>query len=263
MKPGFTDNQKARLLAALVLDSPRAIHYVEQFADGAFDNARAPIPATPLANSMTRGMSSQGRAGNKFSVPNSQPQPIFETVLGFGYLKDLVPDAGSPRMVELQADDIYSAQTTLVISYRQTEGPEVQNFPFSGELARVSTPYRDFRMLVRFGVGSTQVDCEVDVSEGRTLSVPGSVVNVSLYSNQWMRTGSVLSFGPDSRTLETQAHLASGFATVPGCVTDRVLCPFQAEFDPLDPPTIEQWLADLTEAICDQSLITNAEGPPA
>lgn len=219
----------------------------------------APLPATPLADSMARGQSDAGRTGNSFAVTSGPPQAIFELVNGFQYLKDLRPGNTSGRNIELNADPVYSSQVTVVAAYRAADQGERLNNPGVGDGFFISTPLRDFRAQITFGTGSAQHSVECDISEGIAMSLPCQSVTLAVYSSFFTRS-TVPGF---SRQLELncQAHLATGMATRAGQCTDRVFTPFQAPLDLLDPPTIEQWLARLNAALCGRAILAN-EGPP-
>lgn len=214
-----------------------------------------PLPPTPLANSLTTGAQSQVRAGNEL-VSTVLPTPMYETVDGVQYVRDLVPDAGAGRLVELQAEAPFSAQTTLVISYRATDEGEQRNFPASGEQSSLSTSLRDFRVLCQFGNGATRTDVECDICEGNTITLPGAHVNVTIYATHFSRstTGTA-----QQRGLKSQAHLASWAGISLASCTDQVLCPFQVEVDLTDPPTIQTHLKNLWQAICERTLLLQGQ----
>jgi hypothetical protein len=176
-------------------------------------------------------------------------------VLGFLYLVDLIPDTSAGRLVELQAAAPYSGQTTLVMSYRATS-PEEQANQTTGEFATVSTDLRDYRAIVKFGTGNASHDVECDIVEGQVMTLPASNVNVTLYSSHWNRLGGLQ--GSQS-PLKSQAHLASWAGPTSATCTDRVNAPMQAALDLLNPPTIEEWLAALWEAICEEQYLLSVE----
>lgn len=217
----------------------------------------APIPSTPLADAMSRGYADSGRAGNSFAVTSGPPIATFEAVNGFAYLKDLRPGTTSGRNIELNADAVYSSQITLVASYRAADQGERSNNPGLGDGHFLSTPLRDFRAQVSFGAGTAQASVECDISEGIAMSLPGQSVTLAVYSTFFAR-GGVSGFNSQAQ-LQCQAHLASGLASRPGQVTDRVFAPYQAPLDLGDPPTLEQWLERLRTALCEQSYLATLE----
>lgn len=213
-------------------------------------------PPTPLANSLTLGKASEIRAGTDL-VCRANPIPVFSAVNGFDYLLDLVPDTSAGRLVELQSDAPFSAQTTLVMSYRATDQGEQAN-SLIGEGGYQSTDLRDFRVVLKFGTGNAAHDVECDIAEGGVITLPASNVDATLYSTHWTRWG-----GPygTQNPLRTQAHLASWAGPTSATCTDRVNAPYQAALDLLDPPTIEQWMADLWEAICEEQYLLVVGAP--
>lgn len=217
-----------------------------------------PLPATPLADAMSRGQADAGRSGNSFAVTSGPPTPVFQLVNGFNYLKDLRPGNTSGRNIELNSDPVYSSQVTVVVGYRAADQGERDNNPGIGDGFYLSTPLRDFRAQLTWGTGGAQHSIECDVSEGIAMSLPCQSVTLAIYSSFFNRSDNA-SFGTQ-RALQCQAHLASGMATRPGQVTDRVCTPYQAPLDLLDPPTMEQWLARLNEALCERSIL--AVGAP-
>ena len=208
-------------------------------------NNTPPLPPSPLADALARGHGDMGRAGNSFEVTSDNPTPIFETVNGFAYLKDLRPGATSARFVEISGDPVYSSQLTLVASYRPTTETERQNNTLAGDASYISTSLRDFRTSISFGNGSTQTHVECDISEGVAISLPGSVVEMSIFSTFFQRNYNYGNQGP----LTCQAHVATGLATRPGQVTDRVFAPFQVAVDMEDPPTLRGLLDALKSAL--------------
>jgi hypothetical protein len=217
----------------------------------------APLPATPLADAMARGQSDAGRSGNSFEVTSGPPSAVFETVNGFAYLKDLRPGTTSGRNIELNADPVYSSQVTVVVGYRAADQGERDNAPNLGENPFLSTPLRDFRAQLTWGTGGAQHSIECDVSEGIAMSLPCQSVTLAIYSSFFYRGSDIRM--DRQKPLQCQAHLASGMATRPGQVTDRVFTPYQAPLDLLDPPTMEQWLARLNEALCERSILAGLE----
>lgn len=224
----------------------------------AFANKGAPLPSTPLADAMARGIQDAGRIGQAFKV-GGQGTPTFESRLGFAYLKNLTPQLTQGRNIEIGADPVFSSQTTVVASYRPADQGERNNQPGIGDGTYLSTPLRDFRAQVTFGAGTSQVYCEMDISEGIAMSLPAQSLTLVVYSTHYSRYASTYT---GQAELLCQVHLASGMATRPGQCTDRVYAPFQAAIDMLDPPTIEQWCADLKEALCDMAYVQPAPPVP-
>jgi hypothetical protein len=220
----------------------------------------APLPSTPLGDAMARGISDSGRTGNSFEVTSGPPRVVLETVNGFDYLVDLRPGNTSGRNIELNADPVYSSQVTVVAAYRAADQGERNNNPGVGDGFYVSTPLRDFRAQITFGTGSAQHSVECDISEGIAMSLPCQSVTLAVYSTFYQRLA-VPGFSSQA-ALQCQAHLASGMATKPGQCTDRVFTPYQAPLDLLDPPTIEQWIERLNEALCQRQIFAGIEGPP-
>jgi len=213
------------------------------------------LPPTALANSLTTGRESQVRSGNELSS-GRLPVPSYESVNGIPYVRDLIPDAGAGRLIELQAESPFSSQTTVVVGYRSTDEGENQNNGNAGELSYMSTPLRDYRVLCQFGTGATRHDAECDIAEGGTITLPAAHVNVTIYATQFSRNPSSVS---SQNQLKSQAHLASWSGVSQSKCTDQVLCPFQVDVDLLDPPTINQHLANLWGAICDRALLIAPE----
>jgi len=218
----------------------------------------APLPSTPIADALARGMGDTGRIGNSFTVTSQAPFATFTAVNGFNYLWDLRPDSQGGRNIEVAGDPVYSSQTTLVASYRPANDLERNSDPGIGDGHYVNTPLRDFRAQISFGAGTAQQSVECDISEGIAMSLPGQSVTLAVYSTFFMRGGD-----PGFNTqfpLNCQAHLASGLATRAGQVTDRVFAPYQTPVDLLDPPTIEAHLSNLIEALCNRSYLATGPG---
>lgn len=215
-----------------------------------------PLPPTPLANSFTQGVKSESRAGNNM-LAGSNPQARMEMVGTMNYLLDLEPDYSAARLVELQATAPFSGQTTLTISYLWTDQLEQNNYPQGGEFGSMSTPLRDHRILVKFGAGAATHDVECDVTEGGVITVPGCVVDVSLYSTAFNRWQGADAFMTQSR-LKTQAHLSSFAGVSQATCTERVYAPMQVDLDLLNPPTIQSHMKALWDAICGEVYLLGA-----
>jgi len=228
-----------------------------RFEEHYHDPNKPALPSTALADSVSHGSADAGRVGNSFEVPVQPPTASFQTVNGFAYLFDLRPNSFAGRNIELGASPPYSSQTTVVASYRPADEFERDNNPGVGDGFYVSTPLRDMACQISFGAGSAQAYVELDVSEGIAMSLPCQSLTLAIYSTFFMRSGPP-GFGTQ-RKLRCQAHLATGVATRPGQLTTRVFAPYQADLDLLDPPTIEQWIARLEEALCSRNYSMQAE----
>jgi len=202
------------------------------------------LPLSPLSDAMSGGAAQSSRTGNDV-VAGPAPAAEFQTVNGFAYLKDLRPNLAAQRSVYLSADPVYSASCSLVTSYNAVQNPENTMLLDAADASFVSSPLRDFRWWIEFGVASTKHSMEVDVSEGVVATLPCATINVTLYSTHYTRK-----LKTQIMELESMAHLSTGGVPRASYVTDRVYCPFQVSVDPLNPPTIEQQLADLKAAVC-------------
>jgi len=213
---------------------------------------RGANPMSPLADTLAAGQSQAGRAGTNVEA-GPAPMATHQTVLGFDYLLDLRPQLAGARAIHLSVDDIYAHTCTLVASYNAVQNPDNLFILDAGDASSVSTPLRDFRWLVEYGVAGTKHAVEIDVSEGTVVTLPGATINASLYSIHYSRK-----LGPQNTQLKSMAHLSTGGTPRAGYVTDRVYCPFQVATDALDLPTIEEQMKRLKAAVCNGEIVAVA-----
>ena len=185
-----------------------------------------------------------------------QPDPVFETVNAFPYLKDLIPDTGiQNRSINLHTTDDKSSGMGLSMSFLETTQLEPwpatlpSEPPWSGVV-----PARDHSSFAKFGTGAAQHHVEFDCGEGNVINVPGSTVEATLIDWTFVRNSFDL-FGPNPPRLSSFCHAHSLPTPGHSTFTTRVMTFYQVELDLLNPPTIQGLQALLIGALTQRTLL--------
>lgn len=213
------------------------------------------IPNTVLAAAKIRGQVSAGRVGNTI---NSSGVPVIqtETINGYDYIFDIIPNLSGGRVINLSAEADKSSAVTIMSSYdanTQNERTETGQGPIQ------QTPERSHSLLVQFGAGNVRHAFEIDVAEGSTANCPGSHVEVSLLDYTFSRdsAGGVNTLiNDDARALVSHANVAAAAHPIAARFTTKVLVYYQFDLDLADPPDLATLLDELLEANIRRSIVT-------
>lgn len=209
--------------------------------------------STPLrAAKMSPGSAS--RVGGE-SEPNAFPVATREDVGNASYLVDLVPKLEGRRNVAvISNDDSTSSAMTLVVSYKERGASETVPDAELTSLEQNTRAERDHKAMIQFGAGEASHTVLLDVIEGQTINLPGSYAECIIFDMTYQKgiSSAVLTVYP------TQASISAGGHPSLSQYTTRVFCPFQADFDLLNPPTFETWKKQLLRAAIERSILSVA-----
>jgi hypothetical protein len=185
-----------------------------------------------------------GRVGNRIQA-GTLPTAVMETPVAFEYLKDLIPDVSGKLGVNLEAPEYKSHGLSLQTSYVATRPEEVVNPSGAEPPLTGAAPFRDHRLWVEWGAGTSVLQGEIDTGQGNQMSTSGSNVRAMLVDWSWSRDIGSYSYTKLTTDLVAAATTNPGH----GVCTTRVCAPYQVPLDLLAPPTVEEFKRLLAKAL--------------
>lgn len=191
-----------------------------------------------------------GKAGNRIQAGNL-PTPVMEAPVAFSYLKDLIPDLASKLGVNLQVPEYKSSGAALSCGFVSTRPEEVVNPSGQEPPLTGANPYRDHRLWVQWGAGTSELQGEIDVGQGNAMSVSGANCRAMLVDWSWARNIGDYTYVKGTSDLAA----SSGTNPVRGTCTTRVCAPYQVTLDLQDVPTMEDWKRQLAFALTSRDYV--------
>ncbi len=215
-----------------------------------------PVVEVTIGSPLEEARGDQGSQAGHKAQSSGFPTAVFETPNVFAYLRDLLPNQQRQgRMINLHTNDERSSGMSVTMSYEEL-GPG-EPLPAAGgnepPYGAGWTPSRDHAAWMRFGAGGSNHHVEFDCGEGNSINVPGSAVEVTLID--WTFNRNLGGIYSDPPLLTSYAHASSGSMPGHALFTTRVLTFYQVDLDLLNPPTLEQHMADLLEALSKRTLL--------